>query len=473
MATASSIMTYIYDRLVFIGEDRLPHPWLAEKWEIGNDGLQIDFTIRSGVTFHDGTELNAAAVKFSFDRFLDPATQAPGRSQLGTLESTELIDDNTVRMIFSAPFAPFFTNISSAYGGIVSPAGVEKHGDAFGHNPVGSGPFMLKEWPAGQGMTLERNPNYKQFRDDHKNPGPAYLDQIQYRIISEAATRLAALERGELDVAGIDVQQIDRIKADPKYQVIIWEDATNMDFIEFANKPPFTDVAVRRAIAHCIDRDSIVASAFNGQATANLLPIPVGVAGWDRALGEQYGYHYDIEKAKQILTEAGYAPGPDGIMAKDGAPLSFTLLVYSGNEMLNTTAQIIQAAVKEAGMNMEIQVMDFAAMLPLLAAGDFDCDLMRWTWSDPVILSLLFKTPGWQNQVSDPALDELLEKADSTLDPNERLAAVHEALKYIMEQAIIAPICTDWILSATRAEVKDYVWDALGTAKMADVWIDE
>ncbi|HET9016990.1 MAG TPA: ABC transporter substrate-binding protein [Thermomicrobiaceae bacterium] len=469
-AIASGVMAYIYDSLVYIGEDRLPHPWLAEKWVLSPDGKQITFTIRSGVKFHDGTSLDGSAVKANFDRILNPATASPAKAQLGTLTSVDLVDPMTTRFNFSAPYAPFFTNISISYGGIVSPAAVQKYGDAYGHNPVGTGPFKLTAWPAGQGLTLARNDAYQQFRDDYTNKGPAYLDQVSFKIISESATQLAAFERGELDIAGIDVQQVQQIQSNSKYQVLIWKTADNMDFIEYANKAPFTDVAVRQAIAYSINRDSIVQSAFNGQATANLLPIPVGVAGWDANLGTQYGYAYDLTKAKKALTDAGYAPGSDGIMAKGGTKLSFTMLVYSGNDPLKTTAQIIQADLKKIGVDLKLTVMDFAAELTLLKKGQFDCDLMRWTWPDPVILSLLFKSPGWTNQTSDPALDKLLTTADTTLDPTKRLDAIHTALTYLLQKAVIAPICTDWILDAAWSYVKGYSWDALGGVRMADVW---
>src|SRR6185503_19104261 len=128
---------------------RLPHPWLSEKWEISPDGKQITFTIRKGIKFHDGTDMDGAAVKFAFDRILDPATASPAKAQMGTLQTVDLVDPVTVRFNFSAPYAPFFTNISLGYGGIVSPTAVKKFGDSYGHNPVGTGPFKLKEWVAG------------------------------------------------------------------------------------------------------------------------------------------------------------------------------------------------------------------------------------------------------------------------------------------------------------------------------------
>ena len=470
---ADSVNVNIYDRLVFIGRDRLPHPWVSEKWDISPDGKQITFTIRPGISFHDDTALDGKAVKFTFDRILDPATASPAKAQMGTLQSVDLVDDTHVRFNFSDPYAPFFTNISLGYGGIVSPAGVQKYADKFGKNPVGSGPFKLKQWTAGQSIDLVRNENWKNFRTDGANTGVAYLDGIQFKEIAEAATRLAALQSGELDVSDVDVQQVTSIQNNPKYQIVIWKDATDHNFIEYANKAPFTDVAVRQAIAYSIDRDSIVKSAWNGFATANLLPMPVGVAGWDASIGQQYGYAYDLTKAKKTLTDAGYAPGADGIMAKDGKSLSFTLLVYSGAAPAKTASEIIQAALKQIGVDMKIQIIEFGSELPMLNAGNFEADWMRWTWPDPVILSLLFKTPGWTKQTHDPDLDKLLNVPDTTLDPTKRLDGVHAALTYILQKAIIAPIATDWIVRAARSVVKGYQWDAIGYPMYTDVSLSQ
>ncbi len=468
-ANADTFNDNLYDRLVFIGPDRLPHPWLAEKWDISPDGKQITFTIRKGIKFHDGTDLDGAAVKFSFDRILDPATASPAKAQMGTLQSVDLVDPVTVRFNFSQPYAPFFTNISLGYGGIVSPTAVKKSGDSYGHNPVGSGPFKLKEWVAGQQITLERNPDYKNLRTDGKNTGPAYLDALQFRIIADPATQLAALQSGELDVIAVDVQQVDKIKSDPKYQIVIWKDATDMNFIEYANKAPFTDLAVRQAIAYSIDRDSIVKSAWNGYATVNLNPQPVGVAGWDASLGQQYGYPFNLDKAKKVLADGGYAAGPNGVLQKNGTPLAFTMLVYSASPPANTAAQIIQATLQSIGIKMEIQIIEFGAETPLLNAGKFDVDYMRWTWPDPVIESLLFKTPGWTKQLSDPDLDKLLTVADATLDPEKRVVANHAVQQYILQKAYVAPIATDWIIRAARANVKGYQWDAIGYARFIEV----
>jgi peptide/nickel transport system substrate-binding protein len=221
-----------------------------------------------------------------------------------------------------------------------------------------------------------------------------------------------------------------------------------------------------------LDRDSIVKSAWNGYATVDLLPIPTGVAGYDASMN-QFAYPYDVAKAKAALTDAGYTPGSDGVMQKAGKPLSFTMIVYSGYDALKTCGQIVQANLNAVGMKCQVQVMDFGAELPLLNGGNFDCDLMRWTDSDPNILTLMFKTPGWTKQMHDTQLDALCDKMDETLDPVQRLNAVHDVVKYLLDQAIVAPICVDWSLTAVHQYLKDYSLTVFGEARLWDVWIDK
>ncbi|HEU5424645.1 MAG TPA: ABC transporter substrate-binding protein [Nitrolancea sp.] len=470
-ATSSSIFTYIYDSLVYIGQDHLPHPWLAEKWDINTDGTQITFTIRQGIQFHDGTPLDGAAVQAYFDRVLDPKLASIRKTGMGPMTGVDLVDPMTVRCNFSQPYAPFFTQLDG--NGITSPAAVQKFGDKFGHNPVGTGPFKFKEWPQGQSVSLVRYENYKNYRDEFKNKGAPYVDGLSWKIIAEQATSTAALLSGELDIAGVDLTQAPTIMSNPQFQVYIWKDRNGYIFVEYnMNKAPFSDLAVRKAVAYALDRDSIVKSAWNGFATVDLLPIPTGVAGYDASLN-QFAYPYDPTKAKQALTDGGYAPGSDGIMAKDGKPLSFTMIVYSGYDALKTAGQIVQSNLKAVGMDCKIQVMDFGAELPLLNAGNFDCDLMRWTSSDPTILSLMFKTPGWTKQMHDKDLDALLTKADTTLDPQKRLDAVHDAIKYLLAQAIVAPICVDWSMTFVHKYVKDYSLTVFGRGRLEDVWLDK
>ena len=469
--TSSTIFQYIYDCLVYIGDDHQPHPWLAEKWNINGDGTQIQFVIRQGIKFHDGTPLDGAAVKANFDRMLDPKVASIRKTGLGPMTGVDLIDPNTIQCNFSKAYAPILTNLDGT--GISSPTAVQKYGDKYGHNPVGSGPFMFKEWAQGQSVSLVKYPDFKQYRQDAKNMGAPYVDGLQWKIIAEQATSTAALQSGELDIAGVDLTQANSVMNNKEFNVYIWKERDGYIFVEYnMNKAPFNDLSVRKAVAYAIDRDSCVKSAWNGFASVDLLPIPTGVAGYDESLN-QYAYPYDPDKAKKALTDGGWAAGSDGVMAKDGKPLSFTMIVYAGYDALKTCGQIVQANLQAVGMKCQVQVMDFGAELPLLNAGNFDCDLMRWTSPDPNILTLMFKTPGWRKQMHDSKLDALCDTMDTTLDPNQRLNAVHDVLKYLLDQAIVAPICVDWSLTAVHQYVKDYSLTVFGEARLWDVWIDK
>jgi peptide/nickel transport system substrate-binding protein len=472
-ATASSVQTHIYDRLVYISEEVVPEPWLAEDWETSDDGTELTFFIRDGVVFHDGTDLDAESVKLSFERILDPDRSSPALAQMGTLEELELVDDNAVLFRFEEPYAPFYTNIASSYGGIVSPTASEEHGDGFGRNPVGSGPFKFQDWPTGQRIILERFEDYVNYRGDDDNDGAAYVDELHFDIISDVSTRLAALRSGELDISDVDRNQAPEIEEDDNFQMIRWEDATNHNFLEFVDREPFNYPEVRRAIACCIDRQTIVDAAYNGYASPNLLPMPTGLAGWDEEIGLEHGYPYDLDRAQEILTEAGWEPDSDGVLTDGEHRLEFTLLYYSGNEPIRVACEILQATFESIGMSVELEVMEFGAMQGVIEDGDFDVNWMRWTWADPVILSLLFESPGWVGQVSDDELDELLLEADTEMDPDARIERVQDALRYILDEAIVAPILTDWVLNATGNHVHGYRLDALGAARYIDVWLEQ
>ena len=468
--TSSTITGKIYDNLVYIGDDGLPKPWVAESWTISDDNLTITFTIREGIKFHDGTDLDAAAVKFTFDRVLDPAQASPDKVFLGSLVSVDAPDSTTAVFTFETPYAPFFTNLGSF--GIVSPTAVEASGDNFGHNPVGSGPFMFDTWETGTKIVLKKNPDYVNYREDDNNKGPAYIDEIVYNVISEASTQSAAFEAGELDMINAPREDVARLAEIEGVKIVSLEESDNINFIEFSANPPFNNEAFRKAVSHAIDRESIAEIAYLGNATPNLCPIPIGNAAYDADLGAEYGYEYDLEKAKQALADGGFVDSDgDGIVEFEGEKLSVTLWSYAPFPVQSKTIQLVQADLNTIGMEVEIQTVEFGAMQPMMETGEIGFDYMRWTYSDQSILSALFKSPGWTGQTSDPELDKLLEVADTTVDPVARLEASHQAMIYILEHAIVAPVVSDWVQVAVQSNVHDYHWDALNNERLNDVWL--
>lgn len=333
---------------------------------------------------------------------------------------------------------------------------------------------MFESWEPGTKIVLKKNPNYVNYREDDNNKGPAYVDALEYNVISEAATQTAAFESGELDKIDVPREDVARLAETEGVQIISLEKSSNVNFIEFANKPPYNIPAFRKAVSHAVDRDTIAEIAYLGNATPNLCPIPIANAAYDEALCAEHGSAYDLELAKQALADGGFVDSDgNGFVEWEGEELAITLWSYAPYPVQSKTIEIIQADLNAIGLNTEVQTIEFGAMQPMLESGEIGMDYMRWTFSDQSILSALFKSPGWVGQTSDPALDALLETADTTVEPEARLQATKAAMTYILDNALIAPVVSDWVQAAVHDGVHDYHWDALNNERFIDVWLSE
>lgn len=283
---------------------------------------------------------------------------------------------------------------------------------------VGSSPFMFDEWKAGQEIRLVRNPDYVNVREDRLNKGAPYVDGIIYKNVPEIGTRIAAIETGEINVLGLSRKSVPRFMDDPEYKVITAEEPASMNFIEFNyTRTPFDNPEFQQAFGLAIDKKAILAGAYGGFASLNYNPYPNGNPGHDLAIGEEFSMHYDPEpeKAKALLDELGWrnedgdgileAHGVEGV--EDGAPAEFTCWTYPF-EIKQRECEIVQANLKDVDIN--VQLTDFGTMSAEMPKGEFDFDVMRWTWSEPVILSLLLKCPGWKELHCDSQLDEILNR---------------------------------------------------------------
>lgn len=481
MATASGIQTWIYDKLFYIGADKLPHGLLAESWETSDDGTVLTVKLREGRNFHDGTPVNAEAVAFTFNRMLDPATAAPAKDQVGPLTGVTALDEYTVEFVFEEPYPPFFFSASGSYLGIISPSAVAEKGDGFGRSPVGSGPFMFQEWKPGQEIVLVRNPDYVNVREDRQNRGAPYIEGIIFKTIPEEGTRIAAMETGEINVLGLSREAAARFLDDPEFNIIRATETASFNFVEFNYKrPPFDNPQFRRAMGLAIDKDAILLGAYGGFATLNYNPYPNGNPGYDPAIGEQYGMKYDPEAAAALFEELGWidtdgdgireAHGAAGV--EDGKVAEFTCWTYPF-EIKQRECEIIQANLGDVGIKINVQLTDFGTMSAEMPKGEFDFDVMRWTWNEPVILSLLFKCPGWKQLFCDEQLDEILNAADTEMDPVARLELVKQAQQYILEQAIVIPFTSDWYQTASHNTVNNLRYDATFGLNYDDVWISQ
>lgn len=468
--TAHLVFRLLYDRLVYIDENRQPQPWIAESWEISDEGRVITFQIREGVTFHDGSPLTASSVEFTYRRLLDPETASPVRSLMaGSLHTVEALDDTTVRFEFETPFAPFFLSLYSGYMGIIPESATIQD---FGRDPIGSGPFMFDSWDVGSQVVLKRNPDYQAYRTDLANQGAPYVDEIVFRVVPEEGARIAALEVGELDIVPVPLEDAARLEADPNLTIVAWEEATNYFAIEFnPNRPPFDDVLMRRALGFAVNADEIVFGAWSGYATENKNPVGIGHAGHAPDIAEAYGFSFDPEQAAALFDEAGWTMGSNDIRSKDGEPLEISMMA-TGNPAYVRAAQILQAQFADVGVRAEIEIVDAGSFRDLLRQGDQNINLQRWNWSDPVLMSFVYKNGGIVGIYESDALDAVLDQADTAVEWQEREQHLRDAQRILLQEAALVPILTEYVMVAVQNDVIDYRWDPLGYEIWNDIWLD-
>ena len=442
-AVSHTVMMNIYDPLVWRGDDGKFVPGLADKWEASSDGLNYTFTLKSNVKFHDGTAFNADAVKFTLDHIVDPASHSGfAANLLGPYDHTEVSDPTTAKVIFKQPFAPFLDGASQAFLGIVSPTAVKKDAKAFLQNPVGTGFMKFKEWAQKDHITLVRNPDYNWAASIFAHKGAAYLDQVTFRFYTDDPTRLAALESGDVqDIETIAYSDLQRIKSDSKYTVLTgYTPGIPAILMLDTTKAPTNDLVVRQAVNYATDRNAIVSTGLFGASTPATGPLWSSTPGYSKDV-ESY-FPHDPAKAGQILQQAGWAAGADGIRAKGGQRLAVT---WSETPSADAYAELLQAQWRQAGIDLQIQKMTTAAAFQAIEKSQVNTAAIGWISSDPVILSNLFLSKNinggyaW-TKYSDPHLDDLLNQAERALDDTQRANLYAQAQKIIMDQALIVPL---------------------------------
>lgn len=441
----SLVLPYLFDTLVVRDTDNRLVPLLAEKWQVAADGKTITMTLRSGVTFHDGSPLNAEAVRLTFERFKKSGAKSPIYGGIQQITGIAAADDLTVRFTFKEPAANFWSTLSMPYAGIISPASLAQAATDDKARLVGTGPFTLGEWQAGQSITLLRNPAYKwgPALAGAENRGAPYLEKMVYKVIPDATTQLAALEAGEVDAIFINQpDQLTKLKQDSKVHL---EEAVlnSLIYLGFNTaKTPFADVRVRRALAHAVNKDEILSLALGGVGIKAFAPLPPTLPGFD-ALLAQSELSYDPAKARALLAEAGFAKTADGAWAKDGQSLKGVLLT-SNRAPNDSIAALLQSQLKAIGVALEIQQLDSKAVMDATTAGKFDLLLWRYDWNDPDALNIYLGSDriGSTNRVAykNPEVDKLLAQGVRELDEAKRQQLYVAAQKLILQDAPWQPL---------------------------------
>lgn len=428
------ILVNVYDGLVRYKDGTLEvEPALAESWEISEDGKTYTFKLREGVKFHDGSDFNAEAVKFNFDRMLKEdhpfydTGPFPLSFNFASVEEVNAIDAQTVEFKLKEPFAPFLSNLAYPTGLIVSPTAVEQHGKDFGRNPSGTGPFKFVEWQSNQRVVIERNPDYWD--------GAASLEAVVFRPITDANTRVAEMMAGGIDVmVEVPPDNLATFKDDANFAVS--EQAGPHVWFTILNTKagPFADKKVRQAANYAVNKETLVNDVLQGAATVAAGPIPPAF-NWVESAVEPYPY--DPEKAKALLAEAGV----------ESPELTF-YVTEGGSGMLDpiNMGAAIQADLQAVGFNVKIETYEWNTFLGRVnpgLEGKADMAEMAWMTNDPdTVPYLTLRTDAMPDKggfnsgyYSNPKVDELLEKARTSTDQAERGKLYGEVQQIVHEDA--------------------------------------
>ena len=432
-------------------------PYLAEKWQSSADGMQWEFTLRKDVKFHDGTPFTAKDYAYTIQRALDPKTASMlAASQLQYVAGAEAVYDYTLRLTLKMPNFSTLDNICDPTMQPLSKTAVDKWGDDYARHPVGVGPFRFKEWTTAKRIVLERNPDFAWPPNGLKGHAP-YLDTIEFRIISDSTASSAALENGEISYGRVPPQDIDRIVAAGKYNTFDYLlQGSGMTLTMNDAKSPFTDVKVRQAFNMAVDRDALIKVVLRGHGVPQYGPLTASVRGYWPGV-EQIGYHFDLDKAKALMVQAGYSAGSGGVLQKDGQPLQMTLTTSTEVQL----AELLQQQLTSLGVNVKLEQLEPGVMTTKVTAGNFDVSIGLMMWPDCSLLGAMFLSQmiGVLNdsRVNDPALDQMILKMIMTGDAKVNLDTAAAVQKYVVEQAFIVPLYTEKYVVVVSKEFKGIV----------------
>ena len=417
--TASSA---IFETLTYLDADGKAQPRLALSWEPSEDFKMWTFKLRPGVKFSDGTPFNAEAVKANFDRQKDPANKCRCAFYIASIKSVEAPDELTVVYNLNDPSVLFPSTIISyanQNGAVHSPSAWKARGDEYNRNPVGTGPYILKSWTAGDRMILEKNPDYW-------NKDKVYLDRIVLKPLPDSQSRFASLQSGEVDLVWDDefsADNIQKAQKDPKLTVHTYNGSGAGVAAINTKVPPLDDVRVRQALVMSLDRKKMSQALTNGLARP--ASNPYGDGSWVKCKDDG-ALPYDLEKAKALIKDYG-------------KPVEFKML-FTATPRGRASGQVLQQLWKQAGANMEMEQVDQATFPARGFTRQFQ--VIGWRivdFADPdVQMYANFHTgsPAALANYSNPELDGLLQKARTTADTNKRIDLYCEISRLINKEAI-------------------------------------
>jgi 4-phytase/acid phosphatase/peptide/nickel transport system substrate-binding protein len=447
----------IFDTLTRLDDDGNPQPKLALSWFHSDDFKMWTFKLRPGVKFQDGTPYNAQAVAWNYGRQKDPRNNCRCAFYIAGIDRVEAPDDLTVVFHLRDPAVnvPALLSIPSSNNVVQSPSAIEARGDGYSRNPVGTGPFIIKSWSAGDRMVLERNPNY--WNENHP-----YLDRVVLRPLPDSQTRFASLLSGESEVVYADEYEADsiaRARKDPALEVLHYV-GTGASVAAFNTaRAPFDDVRVRRALVMAIDRKKMSQALTDGLARP--ATNPYGDGSWVKCKDDG-ALPFDPKKASELIKEYG-------------KPVEFKMLV-TATPRGRASGQVLQQFWKDVGAKMEIEQVDQAAIVPRAFKREFQVTPWRIVDSpDPspaMYADFHTGSPVALANYSDPELDRLLEHARETADEAKRVADYCAISRLINKEAIWFWFFQNSYYALAKANVKGIPKLYSGAINVADAWLE-
>ncbi len=434
----ADIADLVFNGLLRFNEKMEPLPCLAERWTVSKDGKTITYYLRKGVKFHDGVEFTADDVVFTYKVYSDPTVNTPAGSNYQDIKSVEIMDPYIVKVVYKRPYAPA---LSGTFDNILPKhllEGQDINNCDFNRHPVGTGPYKFVEWKTAQKIVLEANPDYWE--------GAPHIKKFVMRIITDQTTEFLELLNGGIDAMGAwthstmtaeqYVRQTDTPKYKDYYNSFPAQDLAYSYIGWNELNPLFQDKKVRQALTMSIDRDTILKNVSYGFGTIATGPFPLGSWAANPAIKP---WPYDIEKAQKLFAQAGWKPGKDGLLHKlvkgKDTPFKFTMMINQGAVARERTATIVQQQLKQVGIQMEIQVVEWTTFLSqYVNKKKFDAVLLAWTLTPDPDTDLY---PTWHSSQTgehqynfisykNKRVDSLLMEGRRTMDLKKRAKIYHQ-----------------------------------------------
>ncbi|MGH8059117.1 MAG: ABC transporter substrate-binding protein [Candidatus Entotheonellia bacterium] len=480
-ARTHAALSFVYSKLLRhkVGEDIRPGAFiveadLAERWETTDDTTYL-FHLRKGVKWHNkppvnGRELVAEDVKFTFDRFLGEKAN-PSRFMLDSVDHVEVVDRYTVKFVLKEPFVWLLDILASALCWIVAPEVVAKYGDLKKvETAIGTGPFLLEGYDPNVKSVFRRNPEY--FRS-----GLPYVDTVEWLVLDDESTGLAMYRTGQIDAGpGLqwDVRQadLDSLKQSHphlRYQDMQGNSATTLWMR--TDKPPFTDVRVRRAISHGVDRQGLIDGVWMRGVPSPA--VPPGLAEWSLPI-EQLGegaryYRHDPQEARRLLAEAGYPKGLKTTVSTTGG---------YGRDLLDA-AQMVQHNLKEVGIEVELKIQEYGAYQATTGQGKFEGIAMGpyavgWEADSSLYGPYMPDQPRNRGHVNDPKLAAMVKEQRRVKDPEARKRLIFDIQRYAAEQQYYIYLSSQVITPSWQPYVKNFAPNLTADygSRIAALWLD-